>query len=88
MIKTLFLLQNIDLDLEVMLLQFIIFNVNFCAVFIKVDETTYRTTIEHINGLFDEAESIGCCNAMEGCLACLTGFATHYCFKTHYERVS
>lgn len=54
----------------------------------QVDETTYRTTVEHINGLFDEAEGLGCCNVMEGCLACLTGFATHFCFKTHYERVS
>jgi hypothetical protein len=54
----------------------------------KVDETTYRTTIENVNQCFDEAEALGCCNVLEGCLACMTGFALHYCFKTHYERVS
>ncbi|CAI8033933.1 Golgin subfamily A member 7 [Geodia barretti] len=52
----------------------------------KVDETTYRTTIENVNQCFDEAEALGCCNVLEGCLACMTGFALHYCFKTHYER--
>lgn len=54
----------------------------------QVDETTYRTTIENVNQYFDEAEALGCCNVLEGCLACMTGFALHYCFKTHYERVS
>ena len=59
-----------------------------CLSFSQVDETTYRTTIENVNQCFDEAEALGCCNVLEGCLACMTGFALHYCFKTHYERVS
>lgn len=52
----------------------------------KVDEATYRSTIEHVNEQFDDAEGLGCCNVLEGCLSCMTGFALHYCFKTHYER--
>ena len=58
------------------------------VVYSQVDETTYRSTIERVNEYFDEAESLGCCNVLEGCLSCMTGFALHYCFKTHYERVS
>ena len=53
----------------------------------QVDEATYRSTIEHVNEQFDDAEGLGCCNVLEGCLSCMTGFALHYCFKTHYERV-
>ena len=59
-----------------------------CFVSTQVDEPTYHSTIERVNEYFDEAERLGCCNVMEGCLSCVTGFALHYCFKTHYERVS
>ena len=55
---------------------------------LQVDSATYTSTIEHVNEHFDEAERLGCCNVLEGCLSCMTGFALHYCFKTHYERVS
>ena len=54
----------------------------------KVDEATYRSTIEHINEIFEDAEALNCQTFSEGCLACLTGYTIHYCFKTHYERVS
>ena len=57
------------------------------CIYSQVDEATYRSTIERVNEYFSEAESLGCCNALEGCLSCMTGFALHYCFKTHYERV-
>ena len=64
------------------------YNIVLLPALTQVDETTYRTTIENVNQCFDEAEALGCCNVLEGCLACMTGFALHYCFKTHYERVS
>lgn len=47
----------------------------------------FQDTIEHINEIFDAAESLSCRTVSEGCLACLTGYAIHYCFKTHYEQV-
>ena len=54
----------------------------------QVEEATYRNTIEYINAMFEDAEALGCRTYTEGCLACLTGYTIHYCFKTHYERVS
>jgi len=53
-----------------------------------VEEASYRDTIEYINAMFEDAEALGCRTYTEGCLACLTGYTIHYCFKTHYERVS
>lgn len=41
----------------------------------------------HINEMFDSAESLSCKTFSEGCLACLTGYTIHYCFKTQYEQV-
>lgn len=55
---------------------------------LQVQESTYQDTIHHINGVFEEAEGLNCRNYAEGCLACLTGYTIHYCFKTNYERVS
>ena len=53
----------------------------------KVDEATFRQTMEEINAIFEEAEDLSCMTFTEGCLGCLTGYTIHYCFKTHYERV-
>lgn len=54
----------------------------------QVEEAVFVATIEHINALFDEAEALNCKTYSEGCLACLTGYTIHFCFKTTYERVS
>lgn len=48
----------------------------------------FRRTIEEMNDIFDNAETLNCWNCLEGCLSCLTGYTLHYCLKTHYERVS
>ena len=54
----------------------------------QVEEAKYRETIEYINRVLEEAEGLNCRTYCEGCLACITGYTIHYCFKTHYERVS
>ncbi len=54
----------------------------------QIEPAKFQETIDHINELFDGAENLSCRVICEGCLACLTGYAIHYCFKTHYEQVS
>lgn len=53
-----------------------------------MEESVFAGTIAQINRLFDEAEALNYKTYGEGCLACLTGYTIHFCFKTHYERVS
>ncbi len=60
---------------------------SYCPTHPQVDESTYRTTLDYINEEFDKAEALNCRNYTEGCVACLTGYTIHYCFKTNYERV-
>lgn len=52
----------------------------------KVEPIKFQETIDHINDIFLSAESLSCRTLSEGCLACLTGYTIHYCFKTHYEQ--
>ena len=65
---------------------------NTCILYIylyfKIGERAFRETINEINLIFEEAESYECRTYGEGCLACLTGYTIHFCFKTHYQRVS
>ncbi|KAL5471275.1 hypothetical protein EMCRGX_G029371 [Ephydatia muelleri] len=52
----------------------------------KVDETAYNETINHINELFRHAEALTWQVYCEGCMGCLTGYLSHYCCKTSYEK--
>lgn len=54
----------------------------------KIGEREFQETIDEINGIFEEAEAYNCQRYGEGCLACLTGYTIHFCFKTHYQKVS
>ena len=52
-----------------------------------MEPAVFQETMDNINEIFDEAERLSCRNISEGCLACVTGYVIHYCFKTHYEQV-
>lgn len=54
---------------------------------LQIEAAKFKETIDHINEIFDNAENLSCRTISEGCLACLTGYTIHYCFKTHYEQV-
>ena len=56
--------------------------------FLQIDEPAFYETIDCINAIFMEAEALNCHTYTEGCIACMTGYIIHFCFKTHYERVS
>ena len=61
-----------------------------CNVNLQVNEDTFRSTVSHINQLFEEAEALDREAYVEGCLACLT-LCTYYawpCVQTKYEKVS
>ena len=59
-----------------------------CVLYpLQVEPAKFQETIDHINDIFLSAESLSCRTISEGCLACLTGYTIHYCFKTHYEQV-
>ncbi|XP_003383906.1 PREDICTED: golgin subfamily A member 7-like [Amphimedon queenslandica] len=52
----------------------------------KIGEREFQETIDEINVIFEEAEAYNCQRYGEGCLACLTGYTIHFCFKTHYQK--
>ncbi|XP_059161526.1 golgin subfamily A member 7-like [Physella acuta] len=52
----------------------------------RVDRSTYETTINTINEMFAEAESLGSRTYCESCFACLTGYIALMCMDTYYEK--
>ena len=51
-----------------------------------VDPSQFCETINEINRLFNEAESLSVRNVAESILACLSAFLIYTCFDTHYNR--
>ena len=52
----------------------------------KVPESQFKTTVSHINEIFEEAERLSCRSYLEGCIGCLTAYTIFLCFRTHYEK--
>ncbi|CAG5118010.1 unnamed protein product [Candidula unifasciata] len=52
----------------------------------RIDRTIYETTINKINEMFAEAESLGSRTCCESCFACLTAYISLMCMDTLYEK--
>ncbi|KAI8789168.1 golgin subfamily A member 7 [Biomphalaria glabrata] len=52
----------------------------------RVDRATYERTINTINEMFADAESLGSRTYCESCFACLTGYIALLCMDTYYEK--
>ena len=63
------------------------FDTTFPQEFIGVvDPQQYCETINEINRLFNQAESLSISNVAESVMACLSAFLIYTCFDTHYNR--
>lgn len=51
-----------------------------------VDPQLFCETINEINRLFNEAESLSILNVSESIVACLSAFLIYTCIDTHYNR--
>ncbi|BFZ01539.1 hypothetical protein BsWGS_04578 [Bradybaena similaris] len=52
----------------------------------RIDRSTYETTINKINDMFAEAESLGSRTYCESCFACLSAYIALTCMDTLYEK--
>ncbi|XP_022080771.1 golgin subfamily A member 7-like [Acanthaster planci] len=52
----------------------------------RVDQKTFETTINRLNEIYSDAETLKARVFCEGCLICLTGYLALLCVKTHYEK--
>lgn len=56
--------------------------------FWQIETKIFESTINTLNTMFCEAESLNSRNYCESCFACLTAYLSYLCFDTHYEKVS
>ena len=53
----------------------------------KLERSQFEQTVNHINGIFDEAERVGPRTYLEGCLGCVTAYLIFMCMQTQYNKV-
>lgn len=53
----------------------------------KIETKVFESTINTLNTMFCEAESLNSRNYCESCFACLTAYLSYLCFDTHYEKI-
>lgn len=54
---------------------------------LQIEAKMFESTINTLNSMFCEAESLNSRNYCESCFACLTAYLSYLCFDTHYEKV-
>ncbi|GAB1603912.1 golgin subfamily A member 7-like [Argonauta hians] len=52
----------------------------------RIERSTFAETINTINEMYKEAESLGGSTYCESCFACLTAYLSYLCVDTHYEK--
>lgn len=66
----------------------IIMNWNLiCSDVFQIDRATLERTINSINEIYLEAESLSGRTYCESCFACLTAYLAYLCMDTYYEKV-
>lgn len=53
----------------------------------QLNPEVFKRTIDRLNELYNEAETITSWTLCEGCLACLTAYSLYLCIDTQYEKV-
>ena len=59
-------------------------NLFFC---LQLERQIFEKTINELNRMYAEAETLGSRNYCESCFACLTAYLAYLCMNTHYEKV-
>lgn len=52
----------------------------------KIEQSQFEQTVNHINGIFDEAERVGPRTYLEGCMGCVTAYLIFLCIHTKYNK--
>ncbi|KAK6174503.1 hypothetical protein SNE40_017767 [Patella caerulea] len=52
----------------------------------KIEESQFSQTLNTLNGLYAEAESLSSRTYCESCFACLTAYLAYLCMDTYYEK--
>ncbi|CAH3175419.1 unnamed protein product [Porites lobata] len=52
----------------------------------KLERSQFEQTVNHINGIFDEAERVGARTYLEGFLGCITAYLIFTCIQTQYNK--
>ena len=60
---------------------------HFCVVDFQIDRATLERTINMVNEIYLEAESLSGRTYCESCFACLTAYLAYLCMDTYYEKV-
>jgi hypothetical protein len=53
----------------------------------KIDRNTFESTVNELNAMYNEAESLSARTYCENCFACLTAYLIFLCMDTHYEKI-
>lgn len=54
---------------------------------LQIDQSTFESTINRLNEIYADAESLGARTYMEGCFSCMTAYTLLLCMETHYDKV-
>lgn len=71
--------KSVSVDSELKLALFLII--------FQIDRATLERTINAINEIYLEAESLSGRTYCESCFACLTAYLAYLCMDTYYEKV-
>lgn len=56
-------------------------------VFLQIERQAFEYTINQLNSMYVEAETLSSRTYCESCFACLTAYLAYLCMETHYEKV-
>ena len=54
----------------------------------QIERQAFEYTINQLNSMYIEAETLSSRTYCESCFACLTAYLAYLCMETHYEKVS
>lgn len=60
----------------------------YITFMLQLERSQFEQTVNHINGIFDEAERVGARTYLEGCLGCITAYLIFMCIQTQYNKVT
>ncbi|XP_013414437.1 golgin subfamily A member 7 isoform X2 [Lingula anatina] len=52
----------------------------------RIDSAQFTATVNHINEIYSEAESLGSRTYCESCFACLSAYFLYLCIEPHYTK--
>ena len=65
-----------------------LFSLSTLHFMLQLERSQFEQTVNHINGIFDEAERVGARTYLEGFLGCITAYLIFMCIQTQYNKVT